>query len=272
MTTTGSSSRGTPAEDIDTRRPHPARIYDFLLGGKDNYEVDRAAAERLIQAAPEVRATVRANRDFLHRAVRHLVADVGIRQILDIGTGLPTAPNVHQVADAIAPDTRVVYVDNDPIVNAYANALLTDTGNTSIVLADLRDPQAILAHPDVRKLIDFDEPVALLLVAILHFVTDAEDPAALVATLRDALPAGSYLVLSHATADIQGDRTEAASVYNSATATMSLRTRPQILDFLTGFTLLDPGLVQVPNWRPDGPLPADAHTVSFYGVVASKDG
>ncbi|MCW2869048.1 SAM-dependent methyltransferase [Actinacidiphila oryziradicis] len=272
MTTTSSGNNGTPSEDIDTSRPHPARMYDYFLGGKDNYEVDRAAAERVAAAAPEVRASVRANRAFLHRAVRHLVADCGIRQILDIGTGLPTAPNVHQVAQAIAPDTHVVYVDNDPIVNAHANALLTDTGNTSVLLADLRDPGAILAHPDVRKLIDFDKPVALTLLAILHFITDAEDPAAILATFRDALPAGSYLVLSHVTGDIHDDRTEAAAVYNSSTAPLTLRTRAQIVDLFTGFTLLDPGIVQVPSWRPDGPLPADSHTVGFYGGVARKNG
>ncbi|WP_405733197.1 SAM-dependent methyltransferase [Streptomyces sp. NBC_01537] len=271
-----SSNAGIPAEDIDTSRPHPARMYDYFLGGKDNYEVDRIAAHRFMEAAPEVRTSVRANRSFLHRAVRDLVADCGIRQILDIGTGIPTQPNVHEIAQAIAPETRVAYIDNDPIVNAYASVFLTRAGNTSIALADLRDPAAILEHPAVRDTIDFDRPVALLLVAILHFVTEAEDPAAIMATFRDALPAGSYLVLSHVTGDFhdaeraKGGR-EATAVYQSATATMNARTREQVMEFFGDFTLLDPGLVQVPTWRPDGPLPADWELVGMYGGVARKE-
>jgi hypothetical protein len=251
-------------------------MYDYFLGGKDNYEVDRIAAHRFMEGAPEVRTSVRANRSFLHRAVRHLVAEEGIRQILDIGTGIPTQPNVHEVAQAIAPDTRVAYVDNDPIVNAYAGAFLTGAGNTSIILGDLREPGAVLEHPAVREVIDFDQPVALLLVAILHFVTEAEDPAAIMATLRDALPAGSYLVLSHVTGDFHdAERAkagrEAVAVYQSATATMNARTREQVMEFFGDFTLLDPGLVQVPTWRPDGPLPVDSELVGIYGGVARKD-
>jgi hypothetical protein len=266
-----SSNAGIPAEDIDTSRPHPARMYDYFLGGKDNYEVDRIAAHRFMEAAPEVRTSVRANRSFLHRAVRDLVADCGIRQILDIGTGIPTQPNVHEIAQAIAPETRVAYIDNDPIVNAYASVFLTGAGNTSIALADLRDPAAILEHPDVRDIIDFERPVALLLVAILHFITEAEDPGAIVATLRDALPDGSYLVLSHATGDFHDDgRIEAAAVYKAATASMNPRARDRVMEFFGDFTLLDPGLVQVPTWRPDGALPADSELVGMYGGVARK--
>jgi hypothetical protein len=262
------AERGLPAEEIDTSRPHPARMYDYFLGGKDNYEVDRAAAARVIEAAPEVRVSVRANRAFMRRAVRFL-ADNGVRQIIDIGTGLPTSPNVHEVAQSADPGVRVAYVDNDPIVRAHAGALLTGVGNTRIVLGDLRDPQAILQHPGIRELIDFDQPVGLLLVAILHFVTDEEGPGKIVATLRDALPAGSYLVLSHAT-DLRGDRTEAASVYQRATATMNLRTHAEITRLFDGFDIVEPGLVQVPFWRPDGPLPEDADTIGFYGAVARK--
>ena len=265
-------SSGRQAEDIDTSKPHPARMYDYFLGGKDNYEVDRAAAHRFMAAAPEVRTSVLANRTFLQRAVRHLVADAGIRQILDIGTGLPTAPNVHQIAQRIAPDTRVAYVDNDSIVHTHTNVLLAESENTSIVLGDLRDPQEILDHPGVRKVIDFGEPVALLLVAVLHFVTDAEEPGTIVRTLRDALPAGSYLALSHTTPDFHADgRAEAAAVYKSATASMNPRPRAQVLDLFGDFTLLEPGLVQVPLWRPDGPLPADSDQVGMYAGVARKD-
>ncbi len=159
-----------PAE-IDTSKPHPARLYDYFLGGKDNYPVDQQAAREILRIVPEMRAMARANRAFLRRAVRFLVADAGIRQIIDIGTGIPTAGNVHEVAHQIAPGTRVAYVDNDPIVHVHASALLTGAPSTRIVLADLREPSAILAHPSVTELIDFSQPVALLLIAILHFIT-----------------------------------------------------------------------------------------------------
>ncbi|MFG2947199.1 SAM-dependent methyltransferase [Streptomyces adustus] len=261
---------GYRAEDIDTSRPHPARIYDYLLGGKDNYEVDAQAGERLAAAAPEVRIGLRANRAFLRRAVRHVVGS-GVRQILDIGTGLPTSPNVHEIAQEVAPDVRVAYVDNDPIVKTHGDALLSRSGTTSIVLADLRDPRAVVEHPDVRRVIDLDEPVALLLVAVVHFLTDAERPGQVVATLRDALPAGSFLVLSHATGDF-ADRSEAQAVYNRATATLNLRTRAEVERFFDGFELLEPGLAQVPFWRPDGPPPARSDEIGFYGGVARKTG
>ncbi|WP_406153358.1 SAM-dependent methyltransferase [Streptomyces sp. NBC_01023] len=261
---------GFRAEGIDTSRPHPARIYDYLLGGKDNYQVDQQAAERLAAAAPEVRIGVRANRAFLRRAVRYVIGS-GVRQILDIGTGLPTSPNVHETAQEVAQDVRIAYVDNDPIVNAHANALLSRSGATSVVLGDLRDPRAILDHPDIRRVIDFDEPVAVLLIAILHFLTDAEKPGQVVATLRDALPAGSFLVLSHATSDF-ADRSAAQAVYNNATATLNLRSRAEVERFFDGFELIGPGLAQVPFWRPDAPPPAGSDEIGFYGGVARKTG
>ncbi|MEU5536119.1 SAM-dependent methyltransferase [Streptomyces sp. NPDC020362] len=259
---------GFRVAEIDTSRPHPARIYDYLLGGKDNYAVDQRAGDELAAAAPEVRIGLQANRAFLQRAVRHVVA-CGVRQILDIGTGLPTSPNVHEVAHETAPDVRVAYVDNDPIVAAHANALLSSSGATSVVLGDLRDPQAIVDDPDVRRTIDFDEPVALLLVAVLHFLTDAERPAQVVATLRDALPAGSFLVLSHATGDF-ADRSAAQAVYNRATATLNLRSRTEVEGFFDGFELVEPGLAQVPFWRPDATPPPRSHEIGVYGGVARK--
>lgn len=259
---------GTGSVEIDTSKPHPARIYDYLLGGKDNYEVDRQAADRLAAVAPEVFIGVRANRAFLQRAVRHVV-DSGVRQILDVGTGLPTSPNIHEVAQGLAPDVRVAYVDNDPIVKAHGDALLSRSGSTSIVLADLRDPQSVVDHPDVRRVIDFGRPVALFLVAILHFVRDDEEPERIVATLRDALPAGSFLVLSHATADF-ADRSDAQAVYNNATATMNLRSRDRIERFFEGFDLVEPGLAQVPFWRPDTTPPPGSEQIGFYGAVAVK--
>ncbi|MEU6029958.1 SAM-dependent methyltransferase [Streptomyces tauricus] len=262
------SQDGFRVEEIDTSRPHPARIYDYLLGGKDHYEVDQQAGDRLAAAAPEVFIGVRANRDFLRRAVQHIVGS-GVRQILDIGTGLPTSPNVHEIAQAVAPDVRVAYVDNDPIVKAHADALLSRTGETSIVLADLRDPRSIVDHPEVRRVIDFDEPVAVLLVAVFHFLTDAERPEQVVATLRDALPPGSFLVLSHATGDF-ADRSEAQAVYRNATATMNLRSRAEIERLFDGFELIEPGLVQVPYWRPDAEPPTGSDTIGFYGGVARR--
>ncbi|MER8005158.1 SAM-dependent methyltransferase [Streptomyces sp. NPDC094149] len=270
----GDGAGGTQPFVIDTSRPHPARMYDYFLGGKDNYEVDQEAAERFIQAAPEVRAAVRANRRFMERAVRYVVAEGGVRQILDIGTGLPTEPNVHQIARAVAPGTRVAYVDNDPIVSAHSRTLLDDDDtDTSVVLADLRDPRAVLDHPDVRRVLDFDRPVALLLLAVMHFLTEDDDPDAVVATLLDALPAGSHLVLSHATVDIHEDgRADAVKVYNNATATMNPRSHARVLDFFDGLTLVDPGLVLVPDWRPQEPAEAGAPPIGIYGGVARKDG
>ncbi|MEU5311398.1 SAM-dependent methyltransferase [Streptomyces sp. NPDC021562] len=254
--------------EIDTSKPHPARIYDYLLGGKDNYDVDRQAADRLAAVAPEVFIGVRANRAFLQRAVRHVV-DSGVRQILDVGTGLPTSPNIHEVAQQLAPDVRVAYVDNDPIVKAHGDALLSRSGSTSIVLADLRDPRSVVDHPEVRRVIDFGRPVALFLVAILHFVRDDEEPERIVATLRDALPPGSFLVLSHATADF-ADRSDAQAVYNNATATMTLRPRDRVERFFEGFDLVEPGVAQVPFWRPETTPPAGSEQIGFYGGVAVK--
>jgi hypothetical protein len=273
MTSLSSGDSSALPYAIDTSKPHPARMYDYFLGGKDNYEVDQQAAEQFMKVAPEVREGVLANRRFMHRAVRHVVGECGIRQILDIGTGLPTEPNVHQIAHAIAPGTRIAYVDNDPIVSTHSMALLDDDDRTSVVLGDLRDPRTVLDHPEVRRVIDFGRPVALLLVAVLHFVSDTEDPDGIVATLRDALPAGSCLVLSHATGDVHEDhREEAAAVYQRATASMNLRTHARILDFFGDFTLVDPGLVKVTHWRPEEFPRHDAPPIGIYGAVARKEG
>jgi hypothetical protein len=261
---------GFAASEIDTTTPHPARMYDALLGGKDHYRADQEAVRRLLGVAPETRDSALENRAFLQRAVRFLVAEAGIRQILDIGTGIPTAGNVHQVAGEVAPGTRVVYVDNDPIVHVHANALLTGSGATGIVLADLREPEAILDHPVTRALIDFSEPVGLLLVAIFHFITEAEDPARILAVLREALPAGSYLVLSHATGDFRPDAAQsAADVYQGATSTVTLRSKAQVEELFDGWELAEPGVVQVPLWRPEGrrPRPKELGKAWVYGGV-----
>jgi hypothetical protein len=252
-------------------------MYDYYLGGRDNYEVDREAAQRVIDLFPDIVPMAQGNRRFMHRAVRFL-AESGIRQIIDIGTGIPTSPNTHQVAQEVSPDVRVAYVDNDPIVATYAGAHLLGAGNTGFFLGDLRDPESVLKHSTISQLIDFDQPVGLMLVAILHFIRDDEDPAGLVAAYRDALPAGSHLVLSHTTGDfhqLDGDAGEARDVYQDkgATASLTLRSREQVLAFFDGFELVHPGLVQPPLWRPDGPAPTKqelAH-VGFYGGVGVKN-
>jgi hypothetical protein len=262
---------GFAPSEIDTSRPHPARMYDYYLGGKDNYVVDREAAAVVLRALPEARDIARENRLFLQRVVRYLVGEAGIRQIIDVGTGIPTAGNVHEVAQQVDPGVRVAYVDNDPIVHVHANALLTGQGNTSIVLADLRDPGGILSHPKVRELIDFDEPTALLLVAIIHFIADEEGPGRIIATFRESLAPGSYLALSHSTADFhdQAIADAATAVYAKATAPLVLRGHAQVTALFDGWDLIEPGVVQVPLWRPDGkpPRPRDLAKIGIYGGV-----
>jgi hypothetical protein len=261
------------AIQIDTSKPHPARMYDAYLGGKDNYAVDREAVYRVLRAVPEVVAIARANRAFLRRAVRFLAAEKGIRQFLDIGTGIPATGNVHEIAAQAADGTRVVYVDNDPIVYVHANALLTRTGTAEAVLADLRDPEDILAQPKVRDLLSTGQPTALLLVAILHFITDADDPSGIVATLRDALPPGSFLALSHGTADFHPAEVarEAVAAYETATAPLVLRDHAQVSAFFDGFSLVDPGLVQAPLWRPHTPpRPKSLRKLGIYAGVGER--
>jgi hypothetical protein len=240
-----------PAAGVfDFGTPNPARIYDYLLRGKDNFPADRAAAEQLLALVPEARAGAQENRAFLGRAVRYLAAEAGIRQFLDIGTGIPSQGNVHEVAQAVAPDARIVYADNDPVVHVHANALLAQP-TTAAVLADLR-PDLIIRDPKVRELLDFDRPVAVLLVAVLHFVTDDEDPPGIVAYLRDAVALGSYLVVSHATGDFRPEVAgKVTEVYERASAPLVLRSRPEVARLFHGFELLPPGLVQPAAWRPD---------------------
>ena len=261
------TDQGFPVEEIDTSRPHPARMYDYFLGGRDNYEVDREAAERVLEVVPEVVLGARANRDFLRRAVRHLAAS-GVRQIIDIGTGIPTSPNTHEIAHAVDPAVRVAYIDNDPIVATHAGARLLGTGNTGFFLGDMRKPRTILEHPTIGELIDVRQPVALMLVSVLHFVSDAEDPAALMAAYREALPDGSYLVLSHATGDFHGERADdVAAVYQKATAALTPRSHAEVLALFEGFDLVEPGLVQVHEWRPDDDTQTPDQPIGVYGAV-----
>jgi hypothetical protein len=262
---------------INTGVPNPARIYDYLLGGKDNFPADREIAEQMLAIAPVAREVVEDNRKFLRRAVE-VLADAGARQFIDLGSGLPTQGNVHEIAQAAAPGSRVVYVDNDPMVVAHSRALLAGD-NTVAIEGDLRQPDKVLGHPEVRELIDFGQPVALLLLAILHFVPDDEDPFGIVARYRDALPAGSHLAISHGTRDIpqrpdlspeemadMGAKVE--QLYQLTTASLVTRTRAEVERFFDGLELLEPGVVEIQRWRPDGRsslLPG-----GFYGGVARK--
>jgi O-methyltransferase involved in polyketide biosynthesis len=259
-----------PAE-IDTTVAHPARVYDYWLGGTNNFAADREAAERVLAATPGLRFRVRANRAFLARAVRFLAADRGIRQFLDIGTGIPTANNTHEVAQGTAAESRVVYVDNDPMVLAHARALLTSTpeGATAYLEADLRQPDVILAA--ATRTLDFSQPVALMLLGVLHLVPDAEDPYRIVARLMAALAPGSYLVISHPASDIGPGQAEAQKRYNERVTTpQTLRSQAQVARFFENLELVPPGMVYVHTWRPDPGDEAPAGTASAYGGVARK--
>ncbi|MBB4932807.1 O-methyltransferase involved in polyketide biosynthesis [Lipingzhangella halophila] len=262
--------RPTFPPDIPTDRPTPARIYDALLYGKDNYQVDRDAAARALTHEPNARLVVHENRAFLRRVVEYLVNEAGIRQIIDLGSGLPTQDNVHQVAHAIAPETRVVYVDNDPIVLAHGQALLADNPHTRVITADLRDVDTVLNHPDTRQLIDFTQPWALLSVAVFHFIP--EDPQSIVAAYRAHMPTGSHLALSHLSQDATTPETaaEITAIYEQATAPMVLRSYQDIAGIFTGFRLVPPGLPLIMNWRP-GIAPTDPERVWLYGGIGRTE-
>ena len=261
------------ASEIDTSKPHPARMYDYYLGGKNHFAADRETAELGLANWRAGRIAARENRAFLGRAVRFLAGEAGIRQFLDIGSGLPTTNNVHEVAQAVAPSSRVVYADNDPLVLAHARALLTSApeGRTAYVQADLRDPQSILSDPAVQRVLDFSQPVALMLVAVLHFVPDEFAPAQLLATLTGALAPGSYLVASHITAEHDPEGPAAgARAYRAAGLPAQLRDSGEFARLaFAGLDLVPPGVVLVSEWRPqaDGPRPSPAE-VSWYGGVA----
>jgi hypothetical protein len=264
----------TVAPRIDTSVAHPARRYDYWLGGKDNFAADRESGDAVAAAFPTIRTAAVENRQFLRRAVAFLAEDAGIRQFLDIGTGIPTRPNLHEVAQEIAPDSRVVYADNDPIVLAHARALLTSSpeGATAYLDADLRDPDEILSHPDLRGTLDLSRPVALTLVAILHFILDDNDPYGVVSRLVDALPSGSYLAMSHATYDFMAAEVVAQLDTTNAARRVEFRprSRAEFARFFDGLELLPPGIVSVAGWRAEDeprPRPSAADTAT-YGAVA----
>ncbi len=247
-------------------------MYDFLLGGKDNFAADRAAAEAIIEVSPVVFACVRANRAFLRRAVRYLARDAGIRQFLDIGTGLPTAENTHQVAQHIAPDSRVVYVDNDPTVLAHARALLTSTreGACAYIDADLRDTDKVLHQ--AAETLDFGKPVAVMVLCTMQYVPDADDPHAIIARLMDAVPSGSFLTMSDTTRDIDTQAmTTGAARYNAklGPTVFTPRTGAEYARFFDGLSLVEPGLVPMPQWSPD-PDSGPAEVIPMYAAMGRK--
>jgi hypothetical protein len=254
---------------IDTSKANIARVYDYWLGGNHNFRADQDAARALITVEPNLRAIMRANRAFLGRAVRFLAREAGIRQFLDIGSGIPTEQNVHEVAQAAAPGSRVVYVDNDEVAVAHSRLLLQDAADATVVQADLREPAKVLADPETQLLIDFSQPVAVLLVAVLHFVPDSARPAEIMATLRDALVPGSYLVICHGCRDANPDMAAPAeTAYRSRVAgQLSIRTREEIAGLFDGFDLVEPGLVWIPEWRPDSPADVPENPQQYWGLV-----
>jgi hypothetical protein len=238
-------------EDVDEERPSVARVYDYFLGGSHNFAVDREFAERVLNVMPEVTAVAQENRAFMRRAVRYLCAE-GIRQFIDLGSGIPTVGNVHEVAQAVHPDSKVVYVDLDPVAYAHSRAILADNPNATVVRGDLRRPAEVLADPQVRAYIDFDQPVGVLLVSVLHFMSDEDRPADIVAGYASATVPGSHVIVSHACVEGMteaGDR--AVGLYNRNSAAMVVRTTEQVVGLLSGLSIVDPGAVGLARWRPD---------------------
>lgn len=262
--------------DIDSTVPHSARVWNYFLGGKDHYPVDREMGDQYRQIFPQIIDIARTDRAFLGRAVRHLAGEAGIRQFLDIGTGLPTMDNTHEVAQRVAPESRIVYVDNDPLVLAHAQALLTSTpeGVCDYIHADLHEPDEILAA--AARTLDFGRPVAIMLLGILHFIPDFDEVHRIVTHLLDAVPAGSHLALTHATFDLGGQtaaeaNAEAQQAWNDKAAeTITPRTREQVLRFFDGLELLEPGLVSMSRWRPEASPWGEPAEVAGYCGVARK--
>jgi S-adenosyl methyltransferase len=264
---------GPGAAGIDTSVPNVARIYDYILGGKDNFAADRQAARQLLAALPDIAGVVRDNRSFIGRVVRFLAGEAGIRQFLDLGAGLPTQSCVHEMTQAIAPDAHVVYVDNDPVVCSHGQALLGPPGKVGFALGDLRRPAEILQHPEVLARLDFSQPVGVLCVCALHFVPEEEKPHEIIAEYRDHLAPGSYLAITHGiTAETPEDDPDGVvesvtNVYQSASAQIHVRSRKEIERFFDGFEILEPGVVWMADWRPDpGTRPAGRPNSLFGGL------
>lgn len=258
-------------DDFDPAQPSPARVYDYWLGGSHNFSADRELAEKAIAAYPELPQVMRQNRAFLQRAVRFLVS-AGIRQFLDLGSGVPTEGNVHEIARQENPDTKIAYVDLDPVAVTHSRALVYNCSGVTILQADLREPEQVLGSSQVQAVLDLDKPVGVMMVAMLHFVADHEDPAGIVARYRDALAPGSYLALSHACRHgMEEFAVEHERIYRRAGMTIRVRSREEIAAFFDGFQLVEPGLVQLPHWRPDsGQTASDERPFPGVGGVGRK--
>jgi hypothetical protein len=256
--------------DIDLERPSVARVYDYWLGGAHNFAADRAVAQKTLETMPEIRGVVLNHRAFLRRAVRYLLGQ-GVRQFLDLGSGIPTVGNVHEIAQAADPGARTVYVDIDPVAVAHSRSILSDNDNVSVLQADVRDWANVLASAEVGKQLDFDEPVAVLMIALLHFVSDEDDPWGMIAGYRDRLAPGSFLALSHSgyEADEETDASrEARKIYNRDVTSTTLRDRSEIGRLFGGFALVEPGLVRVPAWRPESAADVGESGQRFPGFAA----
>jgi S-adenosyl methyltransferase len=266
------TERDLAAGGIDTTTPNVARIYDYLLGGKDNFAADREAAGQLIAAIPDVAAIARDNRSFLGRVVRYLAGQAGVRQFLDLGGGLPTQANVHELAQGVAPDVRVVYVDNDPVVASHGRALLFTRDRVAMVLADLRDPASVWQHPDVAGLLDWTQPIAVLCTSTLHFVADEDEPHQIIAQYSDRMAPGSYLAITHGTMeeDPAGERDQAAGVYRQASSQLHVRPLADVRRFFDGFEFVEPGLVWITEWRPEPGTAPTGRAQSMRGGVGRK--
>jgi S-adenosyl methyltransferase len=265
---------GSELPDIDTSVAHSARIYDYILGGKDNFAADRQAAAKALGANPALATGMRENRALMRRMTAYLAGEAGIRQFLDIGTGLPTSPNMHEIAQSLRPDSRIVYVDNDPIVLTHARALLTGNaeGTTAYIHADLRQPEKILSDPRLLETLDLSEPVALMVFGVLQFIPDEDDPHAIISRLLAALPSGSYLAIQHPTRDFYPENFGADRSYRSAGIPFQYRSRAEFERFLTGLELVPPGLVPMVEWRADsepGPRPS-ATEAGAYAALGRK--
>ena len=259
-------------DGVTTDRPNVARLYDYLLGGHHNFAADRELARKLLEAEPLAKYIVAENRAFLGRAVRYLIA-AGIGQFIDLGSGIPTRENVHEIAQHGNPDARVVYVDNDPVAVAHSKHILRGNPLATVIRADMRDPDAVLGHPDVNALIDFSQPVGLLMITVLHFVPDSDDPAGVVGRFASALAPGSFLAISHATHEVSpGTAAQIQDLYKGTTATAHTRTNAEIMRFFAGFDPIEPGLVYLPLWRPDGAAPEHPEQAWFYAGVGRKPG
>ncbi len=257
---------------IDAATPNVARIYDYLLGGKDNFGADRGAARSLLDAIPDAGSIARDNRSFLGRAVRYLATEGGIRQFLDLGCGLPTQANVHQLAQGVVPGVRVVYVDNDPMVASHGEALLASGDQVAMVLGDLRQPTAILTHAEVSRLLDLAQPVAVLCTSTLHFIADEAEPGNILAAYRDHMASGSYLVITHAiqTEELTKERREAEDVYSQASSQLHIRPLADVLRFFDGFELVEPGFTWIAEWRPEPGTAPIGRLHSMRGGVGRK--